>query len=164
MLPPSVDGCKALRPFQGDATVQLMALDASSTSSNSRAGAALRGETRVRAVAQSLTERGQAGRQTGRQSDGGCVLRLFRRGAAGRALVAGLFGANGSAFERRQRRNLGAGTCSTPAQFAPGWRWRACFECECLSPRAPPRPCCHPPTACCLERLPSSALSSEHLC
>lgn len=52
--PPSVDGCKALRPFQGDATVQLMALDASSassTSSNSRAGAALRGETRVRAVA-----------------------------------------------------------------------------------------------------------------
>ena len=166
MLPPSVDGCKALRPFQGDATVQLMALDASSTSSNSRAGAALRGETRVRAVAQSLTERGQAGRRADRQAGRATagVLRLFRRGAAGRALVAGLFGANGSAFERRQRRNLGAGTCSTPAQFAPGWRWRACFECECLSPRAPPRPCCHPPTACCLERLPSSALSSEHLC
>jgi hypothetical protein len=68
VLPPSVDGCKALRPFQGDATVQLMALDASSTSSNSRAGAALRGETRVRAVAQSLTERGQAGRRADRQA------------------------------------------------------------------------------------------------
>ena len=80
------------------------------------------------------------------------MLRLVRRGAAGRALVAGLFGATGSAFKDD------SGGIWVPGPVAPRpTSWRACFECECLSPKqrctaAPPRPCC-----CCWCRLPPAA-------